>query len=78
MKSIDKYDISEAFGLADVGCERVLSIAEIHTIFLGLAYQPESLTVSDLERAAGGLKRLTLPQVLSLFGKVRVCVCKRE
>ena len=71
MKAVDRFDITEAFEALDHDCSGVLPISPmVHELFLGLGYQPESLTVEELHHVAG-TRMLTLEKVIELFGRVR-------
>ena len=50
MKSVDIYDITEAFRCLDRDCEGYLSTELVQTLFLGLGYQPPGISVEELEK----------------------------
>jgi len=83
MRPIDRYDVTEAFESLDTDCDGLITIngedgGGLLDLFLGLGYQPISISAAELTRAAGGVTQLTLPQVIEVLSKVRACVCARQ
>lgn len=71
-------DIEEAFSALDTSFLGALSIENVHTIFLGLGYQPESTTVEQLRLKSCGKETFSLQETEFLLKQVGFIFCMGE
>jgi hypothetical protein len=81
----DMADIRLGLDSLDSSVNGVLSMADIHTLFLGLGYIASSggdivdafVSAADLQMAAGGREALNIEETIELFAKASYCMSIR-
>ena len=62
--------IEEAFRALDTTFSGSISIDDVLTLFLGMGYQPETMTVEELRSRSGDKETLTLSEIQRLLRQV--------
>jgi hypothetical protein len=81
----DLADIRLGFDSLDSSVNGILSMADIHTLFLGLGFNAGGgsdivkafVTAADLQTAAGGRETLNVEETIELFAKASYCMSIR-
>lgn len=66
----DQRDIEEAFHAYDTKFEGQISLETILVIFLGLGYQPDNITLQNLQARSGNKKHLNLQETMDVLRQV--------
>jgi hypothetical protein len=81
----DVADIRLGFDSLDSSVNGILSMTDIHTLFLGLGFNAGGgdivvdsfVSAADLQTAAGGREALNVEETIELFAKASYCMSMR-